>query len=569
MWAIATAAAVIAAVAVIAAGAVATAAPPRPNRPRTQTVSPVPLPPAPRATRGARALLVGTYHGITGRYRSLQAAINAARPGDWILVGPGDYRSRANLRMAGAMGDDQSGAEFVVRTRNIHIRGMNRNAVWLDGTRSGPRCSSKAADQNFGPNDAAGNRAGRDGIVVYKTTGVSIENLGACNFLSGDLTVGDAIWFDGGGSSGKQTTETFRGAYLTATSTYYAGDSEPSAAYGIYSSNTAGGPSVFTQDYASNMNDSAFYVGACPDCGVIVDHVHGEDSPEGYSGTNSGGIVIENSEFDDNRDGFDTNSQNNDDAPSPQVGSCPNGAVNPRPPGNIQRIRSCWVFEDNYVHDNNNPNVPAAGVVYNIPTGTGLSIYGGRYDIVTHNRFVNNGAWGVLLAPEPDTETPPPGIGENCQGGSNIMLSGQGVCYFDDFGNEIANNTFTHDGYDGNQGNADIAEISGYTPNSSSDGNCFHDNSDTSGTLTSEPANVDSDSQCGSDYNGETLAGPAGLQLACGSRYFGSCPPGVGSNYPTTTNIVLKLPRPQTTMPNPCAGVPPNPWCRPRRRPQR
>jgi len=529
-------------------------------------VVPVPIPSEPRARHGARVLLVGRYHGIRGKYRDLQKAIDAARPGDWILVGPGDYRRSANRPMAAAKGDDRAGAEFVVNMPGIHIRGMNRNRVWLDGTRSGPRCSPRARDQNFGRRDRAGNPEGRSGLVVYKVSGVSIENLSACNFLSGDQGGGDAIWFDGGGASGEQTTESFRGAYLTATSTFWAGASAPSATYGIYSSNTAGGPGVFVHDYASNFSDSAFYVGACPACAVILDAIHGEDSPEGFSGTNSGDIVIENSEFDHNRDGFDTNSQNNDDAPSPQDGTCPAGAVNPRVPENIERIHSCWVFEDNYVHDNDNPNVPATGVVYNIPTGTGLSVYGGRHDIVTHNRFVNNGAWGILLAPEPDMETPPPGLGEHCQGGSNLILSGQGVCYFDDFANEIANNTFTHDGYFANAGNADIAEISGDTPNSSSDGNCFHDNVDTAGPLTSQPANIDSYKHCGQNYSGETLAGPVGLQLACGSRYFGSCPSGIGANYPQPTDIVMPFPLSQTTMPSPCAGVPSNRWCRRQRR---
>ena len=38
---------------------------------------------------GPRVLLVGTFHGVPGRYRSIQAAVNAARRGDWILVAPG------------------------------------------------------------------------------------------------------------------------------------------------------------------------------------------------------------------------------------------------------------------------------------------------------------------------------------------------------------------------------------------------------------------------------------------------------------------------------------------------
>lgn len=558
--ALASIAVVLVAGASAVAGAAMAATPSR-SRPASPSVTPVALPPAPRARAGQRALLVGSYHGIRGQYRDLQTAIDAARPGDWILVGPGDYRDPTNHRLAGSMGDGTAGAAFRVTTPDIHIRGMNRNTVWLDGTRSGPRCSSKTADQDFGPKDASGNATGRNGIIVYKVSGVSIENLSACNFLGGALTPGDEIWFDGGSSSGTQMRMSFWGSYLTATSTYYAGASAPSSGYGIYSSNTSGGPGVFTQDYGSNMNDSGFYVGACPECAVILDEVHGQDNAEGYSGTNSGDVVIEDSVFDQNRDGFDTNSQNNDDAPSPQDGTCPGGGVDPHPPPDTQLIHSCWIFEDNYVYDNNNANVPASGVEYNLPTGTGLSIYGGRHDIITGNRFVDNGGWGVLLVPYPDAENPPPGIGQHCQGGTPAQVDGQDVCYFDDYGSEIANNTFTHNGYYGNYGNADIAEISGYSPNSSTDGNCFHNNVDTAGALTSQPANINSDNRCGSDYNGEPLAGPVGVQLACASRYFGSCPSAVGAHYPYATDVNVSLPPAQATMPNPCAGVPANAWC--------
>ena len=39
-------------------------------------------------------LRVGTYKGVKGKFKSIQAAVNKARPGDWILVGPGDYHER-------------------------------------------------------------------------------------------------------------------------------------------------------------------------------------------------------------------------------------------------------------------------------------------------------------------------------------------------------------------------------------------------------------------------------------------------------------------------------------------
>ena len=56
------------------------------------------------------------------------------------------------------------------------------------------------------------------------------------------------------------------------------------------------GPGLIDRSYASNMNDSGFYVGACPDCNAILDHVHAENSPLGVSASNaSGRLVIRNS----------------------------------------------------------------------------------------------------------------------------------------------------------------------------------------------------------------------------------------------------------------------------------
>ena len=103
------------------------------------------------------------------------------------------------------------------------------------------------------------------------------------------------------------------------------------------------------------MNDSGAYVGACQQqCDVTIDHSWFEYNALGYSGTNSGGaIVIQNSQFDHNQDGLDTNTQINGDPPAPQDGACPDGATSP-----ITHTTSCWVFMNNNVHDNNNPTSP-------------------------------------------------------------------------------------------------------------------------------------------------------------------------------------------------------------------
>ncbi len=504
------------------------------------------------APASAKVLHVGTYNGNRGHYKSIQAAVNAAEPGDWVLIAPGDYHESGNTVPTGAMGDDRAGASVLVTKPGIHIRGMDRNGVMIDGTKPGaPKCSSNAADQSLGTLDSEGKPNGRNGLIVFKASGTSVENLSACNFLAGSHGGGDQLWFDGGASSGTQQLGSWRGAYLSATTTYYGGPEAPFGSYGIYASNTFG-QGLYTQVYANNQADSSFYIGACPDCNTILDHAHAQNSDLGYSGTNSGGhLIVQNSEFDNNQSGFVTNSQNNDDAPSPQDGACPKGGIGPT------GTHSCWLFTKNSVHDNNNPNVPTTGAAAAGPVGSGVVIAGGRNDTVSGNHIYNNGSWGVLLVPYPDPEKPP--AVAHCEGGVGTTIEGKAVCYFDDFGNEITGNTLTNNGFFGNQANVDLAEIS----NLNNPGNCWHGNVNTSGTVTSEPKTIQSPphSECGIPDSGEPLTSPLGAQVACNTGFFAECPKSVVANYPRREKVVMQPLPTQATMPDPCVGVPRNGWC--------
>ncbi|HEY1634206.1 MAG TPA: hypothetical protein VGF64_05565 [Acidimicrobiales bacterium] len=493
-----------------------------------------------------RVLRVGSWHGIPGTFGSVQAAVNAAHPGDWILVGPGDYKTTASSAPQGA---PDTPAGVLVQTPGLWIRGMDRNSVVIDGTKPGsPQCGSNAADQNFGPAGSGGNQ-GLNGIMVWKANNVWVQNLTACNFLAGPGgQTGNEIWWNGGADSAHVGGWGYGGSYLTATSTFYGGEST-AAQYGIFSSNWSGG--IWDQTYASNFNDSGYYIGACQNvCDQTVNHAWSEYNALGYSGSNSGGrLVVENSQFDHNEDGFDTNSQNGDNPP-PQDGACPGGAISP-----ITHTHSCWVFMHNHVHDNNNPDVPSAGSAAAGPVGTGMSVSGGRNDTVMDNSFENNGAWGTIVVPYPDSGPP-------CTGGTLTPAA----CIFDEYGDALIGNTYANNGFFGNPTNGDIGAVN-LEPGPT---DCFAGNTEKGGgsISTSPPLLQTLYPTCTGQTVPPDLNVPFLDEVACDSQSasLGPVSSGTlclpGTNYPRRTQVVMHpLPPDLASMPNPCAGVPANPWC--------
>ena len=486
---------------------------------------------------GPHVLQVGNWHGMRGKYSTIQSAVDAASPGDWILIAPGTYHEAAS---------PSDGVR--ITTPGLHLRGLDRNGVVVDGTKAGfGTCSSDPAAQVFGPN-----YTGRNGIEVFKEDGVTIENLTACNFLDSNGSGGNQIWWNGGDGSGVIGMGSYRGAYLTASTTFYS--DAHSATYGIFASN-ASGPGVIEKSYASNMSDSDFYVGACPNCNAVLRQVHAQNSPQGFSGTNAGGhLVLEISEWDHNRVGIASTTLANDDRPSPQDGSCPG-----------QPGTSCTLIQYNLVHDNNNPNTPSEGIAATAPVGTGILLSGGRYDTVQGNLVTANGAWGVLVNDYPDSTLP------YCDGGVSFfnppppydqILGPVIPCYFHSFGNHVFKNFFAGNGSFGNDTNGDLANAALDYPIR----NCFSGNKDVKGKLTSSPVNIQDPAVLGS-CSGPWVGDPAQetslfLQILCNA--FGPASGACSSpnQYPTQTAVTL-LPIPhEHGMDDPCAGVPTNSWCK-------
>jgi hypothetical protein len=483
------------------------------------------------------------------------------------MIAPGDYHEQADHLNPPTAADVSLGfyGGVEVRTNNIHLRGMNRNTVVVDGTKPGaPQCSNNPADQDTGVTNSGGVPLGRNGINVV-ANGVTVDNLTACNFqLSQDAqgnqagNGGNAIWWNGGSDTGKIGLRGYSGSYLTATDTFDGDVPSGGSAFGLYGifSSAAQGPGVWNQTYMNNFSDSGMYIGACQQvCDAWVNNSQMENNALGYSGTNSGGtMVIEHSQFDNNMDGFDTNTQSVGDPPPPQNGACGFDGSS-----GITGTRSCWVFMDNFSHNNNNVRVPGAGLSGE-PPGTGMTVSGATNDTVMDNTYANNDAWGTLFVPFPDS----PGATGVCTGSGGRLDTLPGFCIYDPQSDALLNNTYSGNGGYGNPTNGDFGQITLNSGGSGEGQNCFGGNTAPAGFTPSNLEQAQPPSSCGVITKTANTGGPLLTQVVCATGFAAtigvSC---TGAVYPkpTTPPILTTAPTNLPTMPNPCQGVPANAWC--------
>ena len=438
----------------------------------------------------ARVLDVTKRHVGFAHFTTIQRAVNAARAGDWIVIDRGVYPEAVRIRKS-----------------NLHLRGIDRNRVILDGR----------------------HRKGVNGIEIRKANNVWVENLTVRNFDRDkrDGENGNEIWWNGGDGSGRIGARGWYGQYLTTYDTGLIGG------YGLFASNTVNG--FLKHVYASGFNDAGLYIGACRDCNALVDDALIERNGLGYSGTNSGGrITVRNSVFRNNSNGVGPNSLNNDDQPPPQDGSC-NSARNPKPtPTNLQNlptfsstnIRRCSIFRNNLVENNNNLRAPESSETDGT-WGVGFEWPGDYADLVQNNTIRNNVNFGILAHEYPH---PFPPVAK--------------TIYFQLSGNKFANNRLANNGT--RSGGADIGLEGGLFGSMQSVNNCFSGNS----FHTSIPANVQGTWGC---QNATTPNGGTGL-LGKLLQLLGETSPGD----PTYLRHPQGQPAPprQKTMPRPCAGTP-------------
>jgi hypothetical protein len=421
-------------------------------------------------------------------YSTIQGAVNAANPGDWVLIEPGKYNE-----------------SVLVETPGLHIRGLNRNTVILDG-------QNKVVP------------GGENGIEVFKTNKVSIENLTVRNFdrESRDGGNGNEIWWNGGDGTGVIGAEGWHGAYLTAYDTGLTGG------YGLFVSNSLHGS--WENVYASGFNDSGLYIGACRDCDGRVALATVENSSLGYSGTNSGGhLIIERSVFRHNTAGLVPNSLAGDDEPPPQDGACNSGEnTSETPTFETTKIARCTIFRNNLFTENNNLTTPGNSTTAQAPWGVGVEFVATYADRLEHNTITNNANNGVLGFEFPN---------------------GPGPTFFQFSGNKIYGNTFSGNGTSEAAFAGDITLEGGLFP---------------------EPELAQSVNNCVSANNLSAPTSPANIEQGWGCQNKTTPNPGFDSfeyinilsaEAAARTQEGQPAPGPQPTMPNPCKGVPKNALC--------
>ena len=237
---------------------------------------------------GTTGATTGAGHAIVrvpADQPTIQGAVDAARPGDLVLIAPGTYHEAVVV---------------APRSREIVIRGEDRNRVVLDGR------------------DQLG-----DGIAIH-ADGVAVENLTVRRYLvngvvwspapDGDASGTEAGEYGGSGSTGANQLQGWRGSYLTAAD---------NGLYGVYAFGAEHGR--FDHVYASGHPDSGVYVGRCKPCHALVRDSVAERNHVGYEATNaSGDVVVRGNRWTRNRVGVQINSLRKE-AAFPQEGSLLSG----------------------------------------------------------------------------------------------------------------------------------------------------------------------------------------------------------------------------------------------------
>jgi hypothetical protein len=189
-----------------------------------------------------------TARDVPEEYPTIQAAVDAAQPGDLVRIGPGTYHEQVVVGPA---------------KRDVVLRGTDRNRVVLDGD-DGARF---------------------DGIIVH-ADGVAVENLTVRGFASNGVLFTPP-------KGARDQLNGWRAGFVTVAN---------NGLHGIDALRARGG--TIDHVWASGHGAAGLRIGDCRPCDSLVTESVAERGMAGFEGADSGGnVVVARSLFRDNRVG--------------------------------------------------------------------------------------------------------------------------------------------------------------------------------------------------------------------------------------------------------------------------
>ena len=264
---------------------------------------------------------------------SIQTAVDSAKSGDLVLINPGTY--------AGSI---------VIQTKDITLRGKERNSVIIDG------------------------KYEKDNGIIAAADGIRIENLTVQKFRTNGVLV------QGGYENQNQATQSTKNtssseSILKRYSVQYV-NALNNGLYGIYA--FAAQEGVISNTYTYGNADAGIYIGQCKPCNAEVTYNYATFNGLGIQGANaSGELYVYGNIFENNRSGIEFLSETKELKP-PQ-----------------EKV----VIAKNLVDKNNNQDAPSSKPeIY----GYGILIAGGASNSVDGNSVTNNIVGGIVLTAQGD-----------------------------------------------------------------------------------------------------------------------------------------------------------------------
>ena len=343
------------------------------------------------------------------RYRTIQAAINAARNGDRILVMPGTYTEEPSRRVPNP--DPRCAGDYTASegdpTRPLADLGTGVNQLEQGTERAPTYAHHRKCPNSLNLIAIVGDRLGDPDRRCDDKCNLQIEGTGAKptdvkiigsrnkdNVIRADRADGVVL------RNFQVQFSDFNNIYVHETNGFRESDilTRWSREYGALSFTSDHG--LYERIRGYGTGDSVIYPGSgpqrarCGDYGIEVRDVDAHHSTIGYSGTAGDSVYVHDSKFHHNSAGLTTDSFASGHPGMPQ--DCSRFENNQFYSNNVNYFNDA---RDRYCRDTPPRRRDRTKVCpsFQVPVGTGLLIAGGNGNVVKNNFFFDNWRNGVRL----------------------------------------------------------------------------------------------------------------------------------------------------------------------------